>query len=428
MHVNPRSNRLRELTDEVEVSFLPMEAIGENGNLNPEQKRMIADVGSGHTEFDNGDVVVAKITPCFENGKGALAKDLFNGAAFGTTELYVLRGGPSLERRFLFYLSISRPFRDGGTGWMYGAGGQKRVPSSFCKDFPIPLPSVAEQRAITNFLDRGTAKIDALVEKKRTLIERLKEKRTALISRAVTRGLPPDEARVAGLDPHPKLKPSGVEWLDDVPEHWEVKRLKYSASINDEALPETANPGWQISYVDIGNVDAIQGITNTEELMFEDAPSRARRVVREGDTIVSTVRTYLKAIARITASASNTVVSTGFAVIRPRTVNPAFMSYAIRETGFVEAIVARSVGVSYPAINADEIGTLAIPLPPVVEQRAIADFLDHETAEIDQLTTKVETAIERLQEYRTALITTAVTGKIDVQSFRNSPNVSGEIV
>ena len=87
---------------------------------------------------------------------------------------------------------------------------------------PIPLPGDDEQRAIADFLDRETAKIDTLVAKKRTLIERLKEKRTALISRTVTRGLPPDAARAAGLDPHPKLKPSGIDWLGDVPEHWEV--------------------------------------------------------------------------------------------------------------------------------------------------------------------------------------------------------------
>ena len=91
---------------------------------------------------------------------------------------------------------------------------------------PYPFPPRAEQRAIADFLDRETAKIDTLVARKRTLIERLKEKRTALISRTVTRGLPPDAATQAGLDPHPKLKPSGVDWLGDVPEHWEVKRLK----------------------------------------------------------------------------------------------------------------------------------------------------------------------------------------------------------
>ncbi len=280
---------------------------------------------------------------------------------------------------------------------------------------PIPLPEADEQRTIADFLDRETAKIDTLVAKKRTLIKRLKEKRTALISRTVTRGLPPNAAAARGLDPHPKLKPSGVEWLGEVPEHWEVKRLKYTASINDEALPETTDPGFEMSYVDIRSVDLIRGIVTVEDMVFEDAPSRARRVVRDGDTIVSTVRTYLRAIAPIRNLASNTIVSTGFAVVRPHQASPTFLSYALRECSLINAIVARSVGVSYPAVNASEVGTLPIPLPEADEQRTIADFLDRETAKIDSLVVKVETAIERLQEYRTALITAAVTGKIDVR-------------
>ena len=210
------------------------------------------------------------------------------------------------------------------------------------------------------------------------------------------------------LPPYPKYKPSGVEWLGGVPEHWEVKRLKYSASINDEALPDTTRPDFPMSYVDIGSVDSIRGIVLVEDMVFEDAPSRARRVVRNGDTIVSTVRTYLRAIAPVHHPSANTIVSTGFAVVRPRRIFPGFLSYALREHGLVEGIVARSVGVSYPALNAPEIGMLPIPLPTGDEQRAIADFLDRETAKIDTLVAKKQTLIERLKEKRTALISRTV--------------------
>ena len=416
MAVNPYAKRLRALQPEDEVSFVPMEAVGEYGGLNLEQTKPVADIGSGYTQFQDGDIVVAKITPCFENGKGSLAKGLLNGVAIGTTELHVLRPMPNLNRRFLFYFTISRLFRDLGESEMYGTGGQKRIPTDFCKDVQIPLAPVIEQRAIADFLDRETTKIDALVAKKQTLIERLKEKRTALVSRVVTRGLPPDAATQAGLDPHPKLKSSGVAWLGDVPEHWDVKRLKWSASINDEALAEKTDPAFEMIYVDIGSVDAIRGITAVSNVVFEDAPSRARRIVRDGDTIVSTVRTYLRAITTIHDPSPNTVVSTGFAVIRPRQIFAGFMSYALREKGFVDMIVAHSVGVSYPAVNASEIGALPIPLPPKDEQHTIADYLDCETAKIDMLEAKIEAAIDRLREYRAALITAAVTGKIDVRN------------
>ena len=289
------------------------------------------------------------------------------------------------------------------------------VNASEIGSLPIPIPTDVEQKAIANFLDQETAMIDTIIAKKQMLIQRLHEKRTALIACLVTRGLPPDAARAVGLAPHSKLKPSRVDWLGEVPERWEVKRLKYTASINDEALPETTNPMFEMSYVDISSVDPIQGIVSSEVMEFENAPSRARRIVRDGDTIVSTVRTYLRAIAPVRNRPRNTIVSTGFAVVRPRRLSPDFLAYALRERGFVEAIVARSVGVSYPAVNASEIGSLPIPIPTDVEQKAIANFLDQETAMIDGMVSKVETAIKRLQEYRIALITAAVTGKVDVR-------------
>ena len=213
-------------------------------------------------------------------------------------------------------------------------------------------------------------------------------------------------------------KDSGVEWLGNVPAHWELKRLKFSASINDEALPETTDPDMYLSYVDIGSVHPIRGIDSMAEMAFEDAPSRARRIVRDGDTIISTVRTYLRAVAAIRNPVPNTIVSTGFAVVRPRSVSPPFISYVLSEQGFIEAIMARSVGVSYPAINASEIGMLSIPLPPLSEQRAIADFLDRETEKIDTLVAKKRTLIERLKEEHTALITHTVTRGLPPEAAR----------
>ena len=289
------------------------------------------------------------------------------------------------------------------------------LPNAAVSELVLPLPPSAEQRAIAAFLDHETDRIDRLVVAKRLLIERLEEYRTALISRTVTRGLPPEAASAAGLAPSPPLKPSGVEWLADVPAHWQVKRLKLVASINDESLSDNEDPLRPVSYVDIGSVDSTIGIKQIEEMVFEDAPTRARRLVRDGDTIISTVRTYLRAIAAVHKPAPEIVVSTGFAVVRPREMDPTFAYWALSDSGLVDEIVARSIGVSYPAINAPEIGLLPIPVPPLDEQRAIAEFLDRETARIGDLISRVETTIERLQEYRAALITAAVTGRIDVR-------------
>ena len=217
----------------------------------------------------------------------------------------------------------------------------------------------------------------------------------------------------ANNNPYPAYRPPAVEWLGEIPTHWEVRRLKYLATVNDEALAESTDPNTEISYVDIGNVDSVEGITGREGLVFQDAPSRARRIVRLGDVIVSTVRTYLRAIAPIEAADANVIVSTGFAVVRPRQLDDGFLAYAMSAPYFVERVVARSLGVSYPAINASELACLEIAFPPPPEQHTIAAFLDRETAKIEALISKKERLIELLQEKRAALISRAVTKGLD---------------
>ena len=213
--------------------------------------------------------------------------------------------------------------------------------------------------------------------------------------------------------PYSEYRNSGVEWLGEIPAHWKIERLKYLATLNDEALAESTDPNFEMAYVDIGNVDAVAGITGTDTIVFEKAPSRARRVVRSGDVIVSTVRTYLRAITAIEAPESNLIVSTGFAVIRPQQLESSFASYALRAPHFVERVVANSVGVSYPAINTSSLACFPIVYPTIDEQRAIATFLDRETAKIDGLVARKERLVELLQEKRTALITRAVTRGLD---------------
>jgi type I restriction enzyme, S subunit len=213
---------------------------------------------------------------------------------------------------------------------------------------------------------------------------------------------------------YPAYKPSGVEWLGDVPEGWGSKKIKYVSTINSDALGENTNSDYELKYVDISSVDPVKGIIQTEDFTFEKAPSRARRRVQNGDVIVSTVRTYLKAIAPIINPEPNLIVSTGFAVIRPhKKLHSHFASFAFTAPYFVENVVANSTGVSYPAINASEIGDMKVVIPPLREQHTIAAFLDRETARIDALIEKKERQIELLQEKRAAFISHAVTKGLD---------------
>lgn len=211
-----------------------------------------------------------------------------------------------------------------------------------------------------------------------------------------------------------KYKPTRCAWLKEIPEHWEYKRIKNVASHNDEALDERTEPDLEIEYVDISSVSLINGIEKTESMPFEKAPSRARRKVKDGDIIVSTVRTYLKAIAPICEPPENMVVSTGFAVVRPReNLFSGFAGYLLQSNGFVGDVVANSVGVSYPAINASDLVRIPAVEPPLDEQQAIARFLDFKTAQIDALIAKKKELLDKLAEKRTALISHAVTKGLD---------------
>jgi hypothetical protein len=132
----PTDEQLRRLSQTSQVNFLPMEAIGEKGEIDLSIIRDQEDVKTGYTLFFDGDVIIAKITPCFENGKGAFVEGLQHGIGYGTTELYVLSPGPELVGRFLYYVTASESFRKMGASVMTGAAGQKRVPEDFVRDYP----------------------------------------------------------------------------------------------------------------------------------------------------------------------------------------------------------------------------------------------------------------------------------------------------
>jgi type I restriction enzyme, S subunit len=193
-----------------------------------------------------------------------------------------------------------------------------------------------------------------------------------------------------------------------------ARRLKYAATINDEALSESTEPDFELAYIDIGNVDSQGRVHDIVNYRFEDAPSRARRIVRDGDVIISTVRTYLQAIAPVENPPDNLVVSTGFAVVRPSSVlDHRFCKYAVRANRFLWEVESRSTGVSYPAINASDLGDIAVTLPEVSAQRLISNYLDRETARIDGLIAEKERMLALLEEKRAALISRFVTRGLD---------------
>ena len=397
-----------DLDPETEVSFVPMEAVREYGGIDPDSTRPLSEVVEGYTYFRNGDVIVAKITPCFENGKGALATGLCNDVGFGTTELHVLRASLGVDPRFLLYLTFSDRFRRIGAASMYGAGGQKRVSDDFIRDFRHPLPDLPEQHVIAAFLDRETAKIDALVARKERLIELLQEKRTALITRAVTRG----------LEPNVPMKDSGVEWLGEIPAHWEVCRLRRVVSKFVDYRGKT--PEKSVSGVPLITARNIKNqsidFSLSEEFIPEELyPKWMVRGRPERGDVVITMEAPLGETAQI--------VDTGIALAQrvillkvdaTKITNDYLKYHFAADSGRME-LRTRATGSTALGIKASHLKSSLIAVPSMCEQDEISRTVRSESEEVDVLIAKVREAIGRLSEFRTALISAAVTGKIDVR-------------
>jgi len=318
----------------------------------------------------------------------------------------------NIHFKFIFYLlkSINFPNQINKTA-------QPLITGAFIGNYPACIPEYAEQIAIATYLDRKTSQIDDLISKKERMVELLKEERTAIINQAVTKG----------LDPNVEIKDSGIDWLGKIPKHWEIKKLKYIARVNNMALSETTDENYEFNYIDISNVSLEEGFTLGEKFNFANAPSRARRIVRKGDTIVSTVRIYLKAITYFGNDVNDIIVSTGFAVISPhKNFAPKFLYYILRSEKFIDRVCALSVGVNYPAINSTDLSDIIIWYPDNKnEQEKIAKYLDSIVMKTNDAIKRLQTEISYLQEYRTALISEVVTGKIDVRNcFINTEGVS----
>lgn len=350
-----------------------------------------------------GDIVYGKLRPYL--CKAWLAT--FECNAVG--DFYVFRCKNNNYTRYIHQLFLSHGFTDITNASTYGAR-MPRVASSFIQSLSFPIPPLAEQRAIVSYLDGKVGQIDTYVAKQTQQIELLKELKQAVIANAVTKG----------IDNKAKLKQTGISWIGHVPQHWEQCRLKNVVSCNNETLSNNTEPSLQIEYVEIADVKEMEGIVRTTHYKFSEAPSRARRITKNGDIILSTVRTYLKAVALV--KQEGLIVSTGFAVLRPKDCNQEYISYLLRSDYFLGEVSRRSFGISYPSITTDALLSIEIPIPPLSEQRAIVSYIEAQTANINKLIDAYQQQVERVKEYKQRLISDAVTGKMNVTDEQTQTN------
>ena len=258
----------------------------------------------------------------------------------------------------------------------------------------LPYPSLIEQVCIARFLDRETIKLDTLISKQEHLIELLQEKRQAIISHAVTKGLNPDA----------KMKDSNVEWLGMVPEHWNVRRLKFNLGLLNE---KTDRRDFSIG---LENIEGWSGKFIKTETEF-DGEGIAFNI---GDILFGKLRPYLAKV--YLAEFSGEAVG-DFHVMRPRdSVVGRFAQYQMLNREFISIVDGSTFGAKMPRASWDFVGGMMVTTPPESEQESIATYLDNQAAKIDTLINKAKRSIELAKEHRTALISAAVTGKIDVRN------------
>jgi len=277
----------------------------------------------------------------------------------------------------------------------------------------VPVPPAQLQRSIAEFLEHATGRIDALIGQKERLIELLEEKRTALINQAVTKG----------LDPDVPMKGSGVEWLGEIPEHWSARRLKSVARVIPSSVDKKTREGQRAvrlcNYTDVYYSEKICAADGLMEATASDS-ELAKFQLREGDVIVtkdSESADDIAVPAYVARNLENVLCGYHLAIVRPRraALNGRFLAYCFESRRLVQQFHVAANGITRFGLSVHSLRDGWLPIPPIEEQHRIASRLDAESQTVRTLSTKVREVVALLREYRSALITAAVTGKIDVR-------------
>jgi type I restriction enzyme S subunit len=402
------ANEAAELDDPGLPRFVRITDVDESGNLRDETFRSLPEEIAKPFLLDEGDLLFARSGATV--GKTFFYRKTWGKAAYAG---YLIRA--RLKKKIVFpdyvnFITKSSLYAQWISSILIQATIQN-VSAEKYASYLIPIPPLAEQQVIANFLDSEAGRIDELIGKKQKLIELLKEKRTALISHAVTKG----------LNPKVKMKPSGVEWLGAVPDHWNVKRMKHLGAIRyglgeppeyvDEGLPFIRATDIKRGKVEMDLVKKIRP---------EDVPWSRNPQLKLHEILVVRSGAYTGDSAIITSDVVDCIAGYDMVYTARKAYAP-FMAWVLLSKYMLNGqIYLERMRAAQPHLNAEELGNFIVLLPSLPEQQTIADFLDHETGKIDSLISKVETAIEKLKEYRTALISAAVTGKIDVSTTLNT--------
>lgn len=396
------------------VSFIPMNDVSESGQWRTRQSRPLRSVATGFTSFSEGDVLVAKITPCLENGKGAHAVGLNNGIGFGSTEFHVLRAKPGNQSRFLFHVTQWRAFRHAAAGQMVGSAGQQRVPRQFFDEFRVVSSSAKEQARVAEILDT----LDTAIHQTEAVVEKLKQLKQGLLHDLLTRGVDANGELRPSHEQAPLYQESPLGWI---PKDWEVLELGDAAQSlvdgpfgsNLKTAHYVENPG--VPVVRLQNILSCEYNDAERAYISEShAASLSRNRVEGGDVLIASLGDANYPVGRACCypmGQASAINKADCFRLRggPRCRNTFIML-------FLNGVAARrqvrgyEQGVTMKRVNLGNLRRVLVSLPGLAEQDMIAERF---AAAHQRMTTAVREC-EKLRKQKSALMDDLLTGRVRV--------------
>ena len=394
----PKCN-MSELSNDSIVTYLPMECL-KNGYFERRQHNL-GDLPVSLTRFQENDIVMAKVTPCFENGNIAIMQKLQSGFGLGSSELFVLRC-KKVNIYYLFWWLQNKGFVSQACSTMTGTGGLKRISPYFIKNCAMHMPPEMEQVRISNFLYVQCVELDNVIEKTRASIEEYKKLKQAVITQVVTKGIRSDR----------EMKDSGIEWIEKIPAEWEERRIKTLFALRDEKNFSPLEEVNLISlYTDLGVVQHSELEKTTGN---KASNADGYKMVYKDDIVVNIILCWMGAIG---CSEYNGVTSPAYDIYIPQSgVLSKFYHYYFRTKGFNGDCYKRGRGIMAMRWRtySDQFRDIKVVHPSLEEQQEIVNYLDQKCAAIDDLITKKEQYLSEIENYKKSLIYEYVTGKKEV--------------
>lgn len=395
------------VTENVSDSSLPKIALENIESWTGKYIETDSDFMGEGVEFKKDDILFGKLRPYLAK----VYKAEFAGQAVG--DIYVFRGNEEQNSEYLKYLLLSYPFISVVDGSTYGAK-MPRANWDFISHLVLPCPPKTEQVTIAAFLDNKVGQIDATIAEKEQMLEDLKNYRSAIISEAVTKG----------LDKNVEMKDSGIEWLGMIPKHWGLVKLKNKAKVNGRIgfrgyTTADLVPKGQGAYTIGGKhiTNCVIDLSNPDFISWDKYYESPEIMVKKGDILMAQ-RGSLGKSALVREDIGDATINPSLVLLNSIAMNEVFLYYYLVSSSCLAYIDLLNTATAVPMISQNQIENIFVPIPSGKEQKQIADYLDRKTKEIDETTIMVSTQISDLKSYKSALITEAVTGKIDLREWK----------